>query len=97
MCASVNTPNSPFAVSSTAIESLCAFLDETVEGDSELLCQFAGEFFSKAPRQLLQERSIEDLAALTRGAFRFLQDSRTDTVNVEILNPEQEGWSARSP
>src|SRR5690606_12748177 len=34
------------------------------------------------------------LAALTQGAFRFLRSARVDQVDVEVVNPEEEGWNA---
>lgn len=76
------------------VDALCEFLGQTEADDRELLCHFARMFFAKVPRLLLQDRSIEDLGALTIGAFSFLQDSRPDHVNVQVLNPEEEGWEA---
>ena len=76
------------------VDELCDFLEKSHAGNATLLCAFAREFFAKVPRGLLQERSIEVLASLTRGAFRFLERSRPDVVNVEVTNPEEEGWSA---
>jgi glutamate dehydrogenase len=79
----------------TQVDDLCQHLERThAVSDPRLLCEFARLFFAKVPRQLLLERSIDDLAALTVGAFRFLQEARNDEVNVQILNPEEEGWTA---
>jgi glutamate dehydrogenase len=76
------------------IEEICNHLERTQAGNTELLCAFAREFFAKAPRQLAQDRKVEDLTALTMGAFRFLESARPERVNVEVLNPEEEDWTA---
>jgi glutamate dehydrogenase len=76
------------------VDELCDHLARTEKGDTGLLCSFAREFFVKIPRQLAQEREVEEMAALTLGAFRFLCEARPDRVNVQVLNPETEGWSA---
>jgi glutamate dehydrogenase len=55
---------------------------------------FGRIFFARAPRAMMAERSVQALAALTVGAFDFLRRSRPDRVNVELANPEDEGWSA---
>ena len=78
----------------TLVDELCDFLEQAHGEEASLLCHFAREFFAKVPRQLVQERSLEQLSALTEGAFRFLSTVRADRVNVETLNPEAEGWSA---
>jgi len=82
------------APSAATVEELCSHLERTQEGDTAPLCAFARIFFAKVPRSVLQERGVQDLAALTIGAFRFVQRVRPEEVNVEVLNPEQEGWSA---
>jgi glutamate dehydrogenase len=95
MSTPVEDPVSPSAFARTAlIDEVCEQLERSEPGDAALLCGFAREFFAKVPRQLAQDRPIADLAALTRGAFRFLEEARPDRVNVEVLNPEEEGWSA---
>jgi glutamate dehydrogenase len=76
------------------IDDLCDHLERTQEGDTALLCEFAREFFAKAPRPLVQERGVEDLAALTAGAFRFLQAGDPNDIDVAAVNPEEEGWQA---
>ena len=59
-----------------------------------LLCEFARAFFAKSPRHLLEERGPDQLAAMTLGAWEFLRRARPDQVNVQVVNPEEEGWSA---
>jgi glutamate dehydrogenase len=93
MTTPIDAPTSPVA-QLPQVDELCEFLEKSHEGNASLLCDFAREFFAKVPRGLLQERSIEELASLTRGAFRFLERSRPDRVNVEVIEPEAEGWSA---
>ncbi|MEX0912299.1 MAG: NAD-glutamate dehydrogenase domain-containing protein, partial [Gemmatimonadota bacterium] len=75
------------------VDDLCTLLADSEEGDATLLCGFAREFFAKVPPQLVGERSVADLAALTRGAFEFLRNARDDRANVQIVNPEEEGWT----
>jgi len=60
------------------------------------LLDFASIFLGKATESFLQSRSTEELARLTLGAFRFLERSRPDQVDVSVLNPtpDEEGWSA---
>ncbi|HEV2735269.1 MAG TPA: NAD-glutamate dehydrogenase domain-containing protein, partial [Longimicrobiaceae bacterium] len=82
------------ASAAVTVDELCSHLERTRRGDTALLCAFARIFFAKVPRSVLQERSAAELAALTVGAFRFVQRARPDEVNVEVLDPEQEGWSA---
>jgi glutamate dehydrogenase len=84
----------PAPVPNLQLDQLCEHLERTATESPELLCDFAREFVGKATRQVAQERSLEDQAAMTVGAFRFVQRSRPDRVNVEVLNPEEEGWSA---
>jgi hypothetical protein len=72
-----------------------AATSETItQGDDAILCDFARIFFAKAPPQLLQERSLDQRAALTLGAFRFLTEPAPHPVRVQIVKPTDEGWSA---
>jgi glutamate dehydrogenase len=80
--------------SGEAVETLCRYLSETREGDTALLCDFARVFFRKVPAELAAERSIEALAAMVYGAFRFFEAGPPDPVRVQIVTPEEEGWSA---
>ncbi|CAA9342976.1 MAG: NAD-specific glutamate dehydrogenase, large form [uncultured Gemmatimonadetes bacterium] len=72
------------------VDELCAHLP----GDDTLLCDFARLFFAKIPRTLAEERSPQELAAMTVGAWEFLLRSRPEGVNVELADPREEGWPA---
>ena len=63
-------------------------------GPDRRLLEFAREFVGKAARPAVQDRPGDQLAALTLGAFRFLQQARPDRVNVDVIEPEYEGWAA---
>ncbi len=89
-----NQPSSTAGTRPALVDELCNHLQETREDDVNLLCDFAREFFAKIPRQLVQERGVEELAALTVGAYRFFQASDPDRCEVQITEPEAEGWSA---
>ncbi len=62
--------------------------------ESALVQRFAELFFSKAPPGFLAERSPLPLARMVLENFRFLQRSRADRVDVEVINPDvdNEGW-----
>lgn len=66
------------------------------DGASELLLDFAQLFLSRAPDELLTNRSTTDLASMTRGAFRFLESSRPYRVDVSVVNADEddEEWDA---
>jgi glutamate dehydrogenase len=77
-----------------AVEDLCRHLRETQDGDTTLLCRFARIFFAKVPSQLIEARSLEDLAAMTVGAFRFLEVPDPAPIRVAAADPAAEGWVA---
>jgi glutamate dehydrogenase len=77
----------------TTVEELCEHLSATVE-NAGMLCEFARLFFARVPRQLLEERDLEALAGMTRGAFALLEKARPERVTVQVLDPEEEGWEA---
>jgi len=79
---------------SAVLKELCDHLSRSEQGDPALVCDFARAFFVKVPRQLVAERSIEDLAALTRGAFEFLRKGHDEGIHVEVVEPSEEGWDA---
>jgi glutamate dehydrogenase len=83
---------------SPQIEAVRRDLEDRVHlTGAEPLLDFASIFLGRASDAFLQGRSSRDLANLTLGAFRFLESSRPDRVDVAALNPtpDDEGWSAR--
>ncbi|MDX1495889.1 MAG: hypothetical protein R3253_17590, partial [Longimicrobiales bacterium] len=78
---------------SPIIAEVCGRLERS-DADSDLLLDFARLFLSRAPEDLLRQRETEDLAAMTLGAFRFLEGSRPYRVDVEVSSPAKEGWEA---
>ncbi|HEX2094492.1 MAG TPA: NAD-glutamate dehydrogenase [Longimicrobiaceae bacterium] len=90
----MSTPTGISAPPAVTVDELCGYLQRTQPGDTGALCDFARIFFAKVPRPLLQERSVAQLAALTAGAFRFVERGRPDRVSVEVTDPGSEGWSA---
>ncbi len=68
----------------------------TTEDRADLLARFAALFFSKAPPEFLAERSAPVLARMAMSTFEFLERSRAERVDVEVLNPDvdREGWYA---
>ncbi len=80
--------------SAATIDAICSHLQSAGRPDGDLLCTFARIFFANVPATLLAERSVVALSALTAGAWDFLRRARPEEVNVELTNPEDEGWSA---
>jgi glutamate dehydrogenase len=76
------------------VEEICRHLKEGGTGDTDLLCEFARLFFAKVPPQLLQERTVDQLAAIARGAFAFIEAPERGPVRVQAIKPSDEGWSA---
>jgi glutamate dehydrogenase len=90
-------PTHPGRLDSPTDEAVALHLRQLVEpGEADRVVGFAEAFFAKAPPDFLQERSVDALAHLVLGAFRFLQRSRPERVDVQVLNPsvENEGWTA---
>jgi len=82
---------------SPTVDAVCRQLEHEVEpSEAALVVSFAEIFFSKAPPELLRERSTDSLAHMALGAFRFLQRTNRTGVGVELANPdiENEGWYA---
>ena len=82
---------------SPAIDAVCRQLERQVDpNEAEPAVAFAEIFLSKATKEFLHERSADTLAHITLGAWRFLQKSQPDRVDVEVFNPEveNEGWFA---
>ncbi len=82
---------------SPIVDAVCQQIQREAEPEvAELAVEFAGLFFSKAPPDVLQERSTDALAHMALGAFEFLRRARPDRVDAEIVNPDvdNEGWYA---
>ena len=80
-----------------AIHDVLAHLRGEVDDDRyRLLEKFVPFFLGKAPVELLDERSAAHLAKMCHNSFRFLNRSRPDRVDVEVLNPKKSatGWHA---
>jgi glutamate dehydrogenase len=79
-----------------SLDELCRLAGERHPEDSRRLSAFVRLFVSKAPRHLLEERSTEQILALVTSAFRFLERSRRDRVDIEVLDPadDAEPWAA---
>lgn len=62
----------------------------------EALRDFASLFLRRAPDAFLRSRSVSDLTSVTQGVFDFVERSRPDRVEVQVLNPAPgaEGWQA---
>ena len=70
------------------INAVSSYLKSSPDGASELLLDFTELFLSRAPDELLVHRSTKDLASMTRGAFRFLEQSRPYRVDVAVANAD---------
>ena len=84
-------------VESSTVDAVCRQLERHVDTEeSVLVVAFAEIFLSKATQELLLERSSDALAHMVLGAWRFLQSSHPDQVDVDIFNPDvgNEGWYA---
>ena len=79
------------------IDAVCRQLErQVVPTETDPVVAFAEIFLSRATKEFLHGRSADTLAHITLGAWRFLQGSQPDRVDVEVFNPEvdQEGWYA---
>ena len=77
-------------------EVLQALRDSVDDGRYRLIESFVPLFLGKATAELLEERATEDLARMCLDSLDFLDRSRPDRVDVEVVNPDQEGggWTA---
>ena len=78
-------------------EEVLQALRDTVDDDRfRLLEKFVPFFLGKATAELLEERATEDLARMCLDSLDFLDRSRPDRIDVEVVNPDQEGggWTA---
>ena len=82
---------------SPTIDAVSRQLERLVDSnEAESVVAFAELFLARATTVFLQGRSADALAQIALGAWRFLQDSQPDRVDVEVFNPEVdgEGWYA---
>ena len=82
---------------SPTIDAVCRQLEQQVDPhEAESLVAFAEIFLSKATKEFLHERSLDALSHMALGAWRFLQASHPDRVDVEVFNPDvhTQGWYA---
>ena len=75
----MSTTHPSVAISAT-VDDLCSRLAALPREDSTALCAFARIFFAKVPPALLAERSADQLAGMTVGAWEFLQRSRPEAA-----------------
>ncbi len=81
-----------------AIHTVLAELRGMVDDDRyRLLEKFVPFFIGKAPADLLEERHTRHLALMSLNSFRFLNRSRPDRVDVEVLNPSPEDTAPYAP
>ncbi|MCA9736735.1 MAG: NAD-glutamate dehydrogenase, partial [Gemmatimonadetes bacterium] len=84
--------------SSPEAGAVCDLLLQRVAADEAgLAIRLAERLFAKARPEFVRERPPEALAQLVLGVLRFLQKSRPDRVDVQVVNPDQdneEGWYA---
>jgi glutamate dehydrogenase len=75
-------------------DPLCEQIRSLGRDDERLACEFARIFLARVPRSLLEARPPAELVAMVLGAWEFLKRARPDRVNVEVVDPQGEGWSA---
>ena len=84
--------------SSPEAGAVCDLIVQKVAPDEiGLAVRLAERLFIRARPEFVRERSPETLANLVIGVLRFLQSSRADGVNVQVVNPDlenEEGWYA---
>ncbi len=82
---------------SRAFTAMRRLLERKVQSDEvNVVISFAEIFLSKATESFLQKRSPDALAHMTLGAWRFLQSTDSEAVDVQVFNPnaDNEGWHA---
>lgn len=79
------------------VQAVLSSLRTSLEAERfRLARKFVPIFLGKAPLDLLEERSAEDLGRMSIDSLRFLERSRPDRVDVEVVNPDEDrtGWYA---
>jgi glutamate dehydrogenase len=80
------------------LEDLRRELRDRVEaGEAELVLDFSRLFLSRAPGELLHQLKVSDVAVMTLGVFRFLENSRPFRVDVAVTNADVEGDGSAAP
>jgi glutamate dehydrogenase len=82
----------------SAVESVSSVLRGRVDpSEAALVVHFAELFLAKAPPEFFEGRTPETVASLVLSAFRHLQASRPDRVDVEVVNAadDVDPWEAR--
>ena len=82
---------------SPTIDAVCRQLERQVDPtEKESVVAFAEIFLPRATQEFLRGRSPDTHANATLDAWRFLQGTESDSVDVEVFNPEvdNEGWYA---
>ncbi len=62
-----------------------------------LLEKFVPFFLGKAPMDFIEDRGAADLGRICLESFRFLDRSRPDRVDVEVLSPPREATGGYAP
>ena len=86
----------PAAAMSVVVDEVLGTLRVTLEDDRyRLMEKFVPFFLGKATAELLEERTAEDLGRICLESLDFLDRSRPDRVDVEVVNPDEGGvgWS----
>jgi glutamate dehydrogenase len=96
MSSSTHSPAPPsLAHVAATVDAVCEHLERTADAhERDLLCDFTRRFFTKAPRSLVQDRDVEQLAALAVATFKFFRLPPGAGARVRVTVPEEEGWSA---
>ena len=83
---------------SPAVRAVCEQVEQIIGGpETDLAVAFAEIFLSRAPQELLQERSTLDLTHMVVGAYRFFAEARPDRVDVVVSNADPDGNGDRAP
>jgi glutamate dehydrogenase len=88
----------PVTHASAIIETVATQVAQQVDAsESELARQFVHLFYANARADLFDQRDAATLAEMALGAFRFLQDARTDRVNVQVQNSRVGAGASSAP
>ena len=77
---------------SPSVRAVCEQVEQIIDGpEAHLAVDFAEIFLSRTPREVLQERSTDDLTRMVVGAYRFFAAARPGRVDVVVSNADPEG------